>query len=894
MKFSLSWLRYWVDAELSADALAESLTMAGLEVEESTTAAPFFSQVVVGEIVVLEKHPNADKLKVCQVNVGKEKPLQIVCGAPNAQVGLRVPCALNGAELPNGIKIKTTKMRGVESQGMLCSAKELGISADSSGLMVLPMEAFIGVSLREYLDLDDVLFTIKLTPNRADCLSVLGIAREVKALTGKTLQYPAINEIKPETKAKRPIFLKAPEHCPRYLGRVFQNVNAQAPTPDWIKNRLERSGLRSISALVDITNYVMLELGQPLHAFDNQKITGAIAVRLGKEGETLTLLNDESIDLNGVLTIADEKGALAAAGLMGGKASAISLETTEVFLESAFFTPDILAGKARKFGLTSDAAYRYERGVDFEGCLRAMKRASELIITICGGVAGEVSVAEEKAHLPQRLPITLRHQRLEKILGIPLDGEDVEGILSRLDFSFKTDSKNARYCVNIPSFRFDLTIEEDLIEEVARLYGYEEIPDESPNALVFIPAPPKFSFKDFSKKSLVDRGFFEVINFAFVESNWERDYLGNSSPITLMNPIAAQMSVMRSSLAGGLLDNLSKNLKQKQNRVRIFEVGRVFHKNGEAFLQPWHLAGLVYGTVQPENWGNEKRLVDFFDIKGEVEFLLNAYPLKFEAVKNHPLLHPGRAAQIFLNEKNIGWVGELHPQWVQQNDFPHAPMLFELNADEIPPKTNPVFSPIAKFPRVVRDLAVVLEKSIPLDFVKKSLENALPKLVKDIVLFDVYTGAGIPSNAKSLAFRISLQDEQKTLDETDVENALNSILAVLEKTCSAQRRKWIMATLTKADLAEMLFDTVGLNKREAKDMVEAFFEEMGEALIVGDEVKLSGFGNFKLRDKPQRPGRNPKTGESIPISARRVVTFHPSCKLKAEVEENNRGRTAEI
>lgn len=792
MKFSQSWLRYWVDTDLSADALSESLTMVGLEVEEMETAAPFFKNVVIAEILDVQKHLNADKLHVCSVNVGDEKPLQIVCGAPNAKKGIRVPCALIGAELPGKIKIKATKMRGVESQGMLCSAKELGINADHSGLLVLPEEAPVGVSVREYLDLDDVLYTIKLTPNRADCLSILGVAREVQALTGAPLQWPMIPEKPAQIHESRGIFLDSPKLCPRYLGRIFKGVNAKAETPEWMKNRLERSGLRSVSALVDITNYVMMELGQPLHAFDNAKLQGDIHVRLGDAGERLKLLNGDTIDLNGVLTIRDDSGAIAAAGLMGGDKTAITLDTAEVFLESAFFSPAALAGKARHFNLNSDAAYRYERGVDFEGCLAAMHRASDLILSICGGKAGEIVEALSFDDLPIKEPITLRHSRLEKILGVKFDVEDIEGILGRLNFEFETDYENSSYQVEVPSFRFDLEIEEDLIEEVVRIYGYEEIPADSPTAPLLMPAHRDFVFTDFSKNFLVDRGFFEVINFAFVSDENEKDFCGNDSPIALANPIASHLSVLRSSLIAGLVENLSKNLKQKQSRVRLFEVGRVFYKNADSenFAQPWHLAGLMFGNVVPQTWGNVKRNVDFFDVKGEVESLLNKVKnVRFEALENHSALHPGRAAKIFIDNKAVGILGELHPKHVQAYDFPSAPMVFEIDLSQIPPKPFNAFAPIAKFPMVVRDLAVVVKKHISLDFMRKNLENTLPKLVKDIVLFDVYTGAGIPEDCKSLAFRVSLQDTQKTLGEAEVESALSQILDVWAKTCSAVRRE---------------------------------------------------------------------------------------------------------
>ncbi len=563
MKFSESWLRTFVNPDLSTDALAHLLTMAGLEVEEQDPVAPAFTQVVVAHVLEVVKHPDADRLNVCQVDAGNG-PVQIVCGAPNVAAGLKVPCALPGAVLPGDFKIKVAKVRGVESSGMLCSARELGIAEDASGLLVLPADAPVGESIRRYLDLDDTLFTLKLTPNRADCLSLTGVAREVSALTGVAAVYPVVEPVAPACDARREVVLDAPEACPRYAGRVVRGINAKAPTPEWMQKRLERSGIRSISAVVDVTNYVMLELGQPLHAFDDAKLQGAIHARLPKAGEKLLLLNEQTIDIDAdVLVIADDAKPLALAGIMGGEESGVTLETTDLFLESAFFIPFAIAGKARRYGFSSDASHRFERGVDFAGAVRALERATRLILDICGGQAGPVT--EALAALPQRQPVRLRTARVNKVLGVPFSAETIASLLGRLGLPFVQEGGD--FVVTPPSFRFDIEIEEDLIEEVVRVHGYDEIPAPPPVArAAMLPMPEGKRQIQRLRQVLADAGYQEVVNFAFVEEGWEKDFGGNADPIRLANPIASQMGVMRSTLIGGLVATLANNLKRKQSR----------------------------------------------------------------------------------------------------------------------------------------------------------------------------------------------------------------------------------------------------------------------------------------------------------------------------------------
>jgi len=790
MKFSESWLRTFVNPALTSAELSHLLTMAGLEVEEQDPVAPAFTNVVVAQVLSVVKHPDADRLNVCQVEVGDGSPKQIVCGAPNVAAGLKVPCALPGAVLPGDFTIKLAKVRGIESSGMLCSAKELGIAEDASGLLVLPADAPVGQSIRQYLDLDDQLFTIKLTPNRADCLSLTGVAREVAALTGSVAVYPTIAEVAPTTDAVREIRLAAPKACPRYCGRVISGVNARAATPEWMKQRLERSGIRAISPLVDVTNYVMLELGQPLHAFDNAKLNGAISARMAAPGEKLLLLNEQTIELSDdVLMIADDAKGLAMAGIMGGEESGITLDTTELFLESAFFSPAAIAGRARRYGFSSDASHRFERGVDFAGARRALERATALIIDICGGQAGPV--VEAVAELPARPAVRLRTSRAARVLGIDLAAEQIATIFQGLALPCVREGDD--FLVTPPSYRFDIEIEEDLIEEIARVHGYDKIPARPPvGSMAMMPETEQARTLRRVRQLLVARGFQEVVNYAFVEADWEKDFSGNGNPVRLANPIASQMAVMRTSLIGGLVANLQTNLRRKQNRVRVFETGRCILRDEAGspvpgFAQPWRLTALAWGGALPEAWNNDGRKVDFFDLKGDLEALLAGLPVRFEKVA-HPALHPGRTARLLVAGKEIGVIGELHPAWVQKYELPSAPVAFELDLAAVLQAAVPAYIEVSKFQPVTRDIAVVIDQGVALQTLLDGLSGNQPALVRGVNLFDLYVGKGVPEGKKSLAFRIVMQDTQRTLQDSEVDAAMQQITAYLEQAFGAQLR----------------------------------------------------------------------------------------------------------
>ena len=790
MKFSESWLRTLVDTQLSSEELSHLLTMAGLEVEGLEPVAPQFSDVVVAQVLEVVKHPDADRLNVCKVDTGRGEPTTIVCGAPNVAVGLRVPCALPGAELPGNFVIKIAKVRGIESSGMLCSAKELGIAEEASGLLVLPTDAPVGQSIREYLDLDDNQFELKLTPNRADCLSLTGVAREVAAIAGAQAKLIEVPEVAASIADQRAVVLDAPAACPLYFGRVLKGVNAKASTPEWMKRRLERSGIRSISALVDVTNYVMLELGQPLHAFDNTKLEGAVHARMAKPEEKLLLLNEQTINIDAdILVIADDAKPLAMAGIMGGEESGITLETSELFLESAFFAPKAIAGRARRYGFGSDASHRFERGVDFGGARRAIERATQLIIDICGGAAGPV--VEAKAEMPARQPVRLRSARACAVIGMVFSPEQIAGLFNGLGLSFVREGDD--FLVTPPTWRFDIEIEEDLIEEIARLHGYDAIPSPAPRArLAMLPqtedARPLFRVRQI----LADRGFQEVVNFAFVEDAWESDFAANAAPIRLANPIASQMSVMRSTLIGGLVANVVTNLKRKQNRVRLFETGRCFFRDAEGqpvkgFRQPWKIAGLAYGGALPEQWATPIRQVDFYDIKGEVESLLAPAVARYEKT-THPALHPGRSARVLVNGEEIGFLGELHPQWLQEYDLPLAPVVFELDLDALTRARLPKYAEVSKQPPAFRDLAIVVDQKLELQAIFDGLLANRPAIVQDVRLFDIFTGKGIEQGKKSLAFRIVMQDTQRTLQDTEVDAAIQQLITYLHQAFSAQLR----------------------------------------------------------------------------------------------------------
>jgi len=777
MQFSESWLRTFVNPSLSSEELSHLLTMAGLEVEEVAAVAPAFDQVVVAEVLSKDKHPDADRLNVLTVNVGKAEPLTIVCGAQNVSVGMKAPCALVGAKLP-GMEIKQAKVRGVASFGMMCSAKELGLAEESDGLMVLAADAVVGQSIRVHLDLDDHLITLKLTPNRSDCLSLYGIAREVSALTGTPLQALPQAVFKQGSERGCKVKVAASAACPRYAGRVVAGVNARAATPAWMVQRLERCGLRSISVLVDVTNYVLLELGQPLHAFDLGKLEGDIEVRFARAGESLKLLNEQSVSLQeDMLVIADDKRPVALAGVMGGADSAVSDATVDIFLESAFFAPGVIVGKSRRLGFGSDSSFRFERGVDFAATRDALDRATQLILDICGGQAG--AVTEVLGSLPERKTVTLRVPRVQRVLGISIDAEEIAQMLSRLGMAAQMSGNEFR--VTPPSYRFDINIEEDLIEEAARVYGYERIQPAPPQAAMNM-LPHAEAQRPVAKLSqaMVLRDYQEVINYAFVEAEWERDLCGNAAPVALKNPIASQMSVMRSSLLGGLLSALRTNLARKQPRVRLFEMGGCFAAEAGCYVQQERLAGLAYGTVLPEQWGAASRNVDFYDVKADVEALFAPAVLKFVAA-THPASHPGRSAQILLREKIVGWIGELHPQWQQQYDIPQAAVWFEVDLAILAQAWVPHAGEISRFQPVRRDLAVVVDENVTAQTLLDVMRDVNAVHVVELALFDLYRGKGVEEGKKSLAFRVLLQDTQKTLTDADVDQSIACLLAALQQ-----------------------------------------------------------------------------------------------------------------
>ena len=792
MQFSENWLRTFVNTKLNSAELSHALTMAGLEVEDEQPAGAAFSHVVIGEIVAAEKHPGADRLQVCKVNLGKET-LQIVCGASNARVGIKVPCAQVGAALP-GISIKQASVRGVDSFGMLCSSKELGLATEADGLLELPADAPIGTDIREYLSLNDNLLTLKLTPNRADCLSILGIARDVAAITGDTLIGTTLHPSLVESAQKKSVKVTATDACPAYFGRVIEGVNAKAPTPDWMIRNLERSGVRSISVIVDITNYVMLELGQPMHAFDLAKISGDINVRFANANEEIKLLNDTQVKLKtDDLVIADNSGGIALAGIMGGVQTSVTDATTSIFLESAFFTPDAIAGKARRLGLSTDSSFRFERGVDFGNTKNALERATGLILQLCGGKAG--AITESVGNLATRNVVNLRYSRLLSVLGIHISKETVRDLLTRLaivghlqkPIGFHFEENDDIFAVTPPSYRFDITCEEDLIEEVARLYGFDNIPATPPQAaLSMLPAPEAALNLAWARDLLVNQSYQEIITYSFVDENWERDLLGNANPIKVKNPIASNMSVMRSALWGGLLDVLTYNLNRKQERAMLFEIGASYHQDKQTYCEQTRVAGLFYGAFQPEQWAASAKDVDFYDVKAHVDALThNQAEYRAEV---HCALHPGQTARVYLHGKAIGWLGKLHPKWQQHYGLAKSTILFELNAADILQTPVTKFADVSKFLPVRRDIAVIVDVDLPAQDIINAVKKANISLLQDMQLFDVYQGKGIVENKKSLAFLILMQDTNKTLLDTEAEATMAELLKLLQNKFGAMLR----------------------------------------------------------------------------------------------------------
>jgi len=818
MQFSESWLRQYVNPSLDSDGLGHAMTMAGLEVEEQYSVAPAFTKIVIAQILSAEQHPDADRLRVCKVDAGTGQELQIVCGAPNARPGIKIPCALVGAELPPAeaggkpFMIKVGKLRGVESQGMLCSGRELGLGDDHEGILELPTDAPVGKDIREYLNLDDQIFVIKLTPNKADCLSLMGMAREVSAITGAALCVPKWTVPVASINDKLKVAVENKDLCGRFAGRVIRGVNPQAKTPDWIVQRLARAGQRSISALVDLSNYVMLEMGQPTHVFDIDKLEGDITVRWAKAGETLELLNGQTVTLQGpdsagkmqeAGVVADQKGPVALAGIMGGNHCAVSDSTKNIYVEAAYWLPSAIQGRTRRFNFSTDAAHRFERGVDPQNTVNCLEYLSSLIIEVCGGQAGPVD--DQILNVPERNAVKLRLARAEKVIGIPLTKEVVADVFQRLGFEFKQEGD--LFIVTPPSYRFDIEIEEDLIEEVARMYGFENIPDQPPVASL------KMSAKAEAKRGIhllrqrfALQGYQEAVNFGFTDLDSEKRLTGitEKDVIAVLNPIASQYGVMRSTLWGGLLTNLKANLNRGAGRVRLFEAGRVFKRDSgiqelagqvAGFHQPQKIGGLAYGSFVPEQWASTTRAVDFFDVKGDLERVLDPLHFVTEAAQ-HPALHPGRSAQVLLKTNQgtvlIGWIGELHPGLQQAYELPQAPVLFELDLEPIRELGLPMPKELSKFPAVQRDLALVVKQNISAQSLLDAMAASKQNFIRTIELFDEFKpkagSSSMADDEKSLAFRVTLLNPNETLQDPQIDAVMAALLGAVEKKCAARLR----------------------------------------------------------------------------------------------------------
>ncbi|HDS1819700.1 phenylalanine--tRNA ligase subunit beta [Pseudomonas putida] len=793
MKFSEQWLRGWVNPQVSRDELVARLSMAGLEVDSVTPAAGQFSGIVVGEILATEQHPDADKLRVCQVSNGQET-FQVVCGAPNARPGIKIPFAMIGAELSDDFKIKKAKLRGVESFGMLCSAAELQISEENDGLLELAADAPVGEDIRQYLSLDDASIEIGLTPNRGDCLSLAGLARDVSALYNVPVTRPVVPAVPPAHDEVRPVEVSAPAACPRYLGRVIRNVDLSKPTPLWMVERLRRSDVRSIDAAVDITNYVMLELGQPMHAFDLAEINGGIRVRMAEEGEKLVLLDGQEVALRAdTLVIADHTRALAIAGVMGGEHSGVNTEKTrDLFLESAFFEPISVAGKARSYGLHTDASHRYERGVDSQLAREAMERATALLLEIVGGEAGPIIEAVSEQHLPNVAPVTLRAERITQMLGMELEAAQVEQLLNALELT-TTANGAGQWTVNVPSHRFDISLEVDLIEELARLYGYNNLPVRYPQARLAPQGKPE-TRGDLPnlRRLLVARGYQEAITYSFIDPKLFELFTPGVEPLLLANPISSDMAAMRASLWPGLVKALQHNLNRQQDRVRLFESGlRFVGQLGNLEQQPM-IAGVVTGSRLPEGWANGRDGIDFFDVKADVEALLGysgaLSDFTFSAGK-HPALHPGQTALIERDGKPVGHLGAIHPELAKALGLDRPVFLFELVLGDVVEGRLPKFSELSKFPETRRDLALIAGRDVASNAVLELIRDNAGEWLTDLRLFDVYQGKGIDPDRKSLAVGLTWQHPSRTLNDDEVNVTLQNILTSLEQRLNTTLRK---------------------------------------------------------------------------------------------------------
>lgn len=791
MKFSENWLRSFVDPIADRSELCHRLMMAGLEVQGVEALGDGLGGVFVGEIIACEKHPNADELRVCQMSVGASEPLQIVCGAPNARLGLKAPVAAIGAQLANGVTVAQASLRGVDSFGMLCSAKELGLDADASGLMELPANAPNGASIADYLALPDASIELKMTLNRPDCLGLRGLAYEVAALFGAALQDVADHVVATTSASMRNVTVDAAFDCPRYICRVIEGVDPKAPSPLWLTERLRRSGLRAISAMVDVTAYVMLELGQPMHAFDNAKLDGDMVVRRATAGEKLTLLNDGEVELDeSFLVIADSVRARALAGIMGGSDSRVTETTTDVFLESAHFAPPSIMGRARRLGLHTDASHRFERGVDPDLPRVALERATGLLLQIAGGRAGPIVEAVAAEHLPQRPAVTLRRQRLARVLGMEVADPEVERILRALGMTVAATGPG--WSVTPPSRRFDIEIEEDLIEEVVRVHGYERVPTRAPSGQLRLGLPPEAQVPaDRVRAQLVASGYYEAVCYSFVAREWLSRWAREEGALELANPLSADLAVMRTSLLPGLVEALKHNANRQQERIRLFEIARVFHRGDAAPDETRRVAGVVCGRAFPEHWGGEKRAVDFYDIKADLESLVglagNGRRAEFHSL-DRPDFHPGRSAEVRLDGTQVGYVGALHPRLLKALDLDQDVYAFELDLDRLTAGRLPEAVELSRFPLVRRDIAVVVPESVGWAQIEHVLRRVSGEVLRDLILFDRYSGAGLGSGLKSLAIGLILQDSYRTLTDQEADLFVASAVAALERECGGRLR----------------------------------------------------------------------------------------------------------
>ena len=803
MKFSIAWLREYVNLEISVQDLVDQLTMAGLEVDGMEPAAAEFSNVVVAEILEVNEHPDADKLFVCLVDNGFKK-LQVVCGAPNVRVGIKVPFARVGAVFPE-LKVKKAKLRGVESNGMLCSERELGISDNHEGLMELAFDAPVGKDVREHLNLDDIIVDLDLTPNRSDCLSILGLAREAGLLNSLDVSFLEFSPVPVAIDDTISVELAAGEACSRFVGRVIRDVNVKAESPLWMKEKLRRSGLRSIDPIVDITNYVMLELGQPLHAYDFAKLNGRIVVRRSDEGEKCKLLDGSEVTLNdGTLLITDDSGPIALAGLMGGHSTAVTEMTRDIFFEAAFFAPASIAGRARSYGIVTEAGHRFERGVDWQGQVNAIERATELLLEIAGGKPGPTNVTTDDINLPRRKVVELRASRLSRVLGVDVETELVDEILMRLGFESRAFVRDREFMdtvweVSAPSHRFDIAIEADLIEEISRVYGYDNLPVRIPMAsLKMLPRPETELSLNRIRDQLVTRGWFEAITYSFVDSELQTKLDPSRRPVELANPLSSDMSVMRTTIWTGILKSLIYNVNRQEEQVRLFETGLCFSRSGkraeltfEDIEQVGMLAGVACGRRESENWVNSSEFIDFYDVKGDLESVLalSGAPEDFTISANlHPALHPGQSATIKKNGDDIGYIGLLDPRIQRSMDIRYPIYLFEIKLDSVMSKSLHQHKPMSRFPEVRRDIAIIVDQKITASEVRSCINVAANDNLENLKLFDVYQGKGIDPNRKSLALGLTFRHASRTLTDEEVTRSIDLIVSSLEENLGASLR----------------------------------------------------------------------------------------------------------